>query len=128
MLLVHVTKTSISEFNISVSSWSILRILNWLRMNIRMFLLLEKFRVFEPGQKSGRVELRSWFFHLIETSIIIIDISISTSTIWLINDASVPHHFDPIMIFRSWNSCVKVLRWDVVIVLLIRKLLHIQFN
>ena len=53
------------------------------------------------------MELRSRLLHFIETAVIIVDVGVTASAIWIVNDATVPLHVLAIMVPRRRNSRCK---------------------
>ena len=53
----------------------------------------------QPRQKTSWMKLSSWLFHLVKSTIVVVNVSISTSAVWLVDDASITHHFYAIEVF-----------------------------
>jgi len=45
------------------------------------------------------MKLSSWLFCLVKSTIVVVNVSISTSAVWLVDDASITHHFYTIEVF-----------------------------
>lgn len=118
------SKSSISLNNISISPRSILIILNWLTMKVRSLLWSIFPEMLLTWKETTRMKLASWLLHFIKTSIVVVNISISTTTIWLIDDSSVTHHFDSVVVAWSWWWASKSSGWHVVASFWVRELLH----
>ena len=62
------------------------------------------------------MELISCLLHEIEATIVIEDVSISTSAVGVVFDASISHHFLPVEVFGGLGIRAESSDWDVVII------------
>ena len=121
------SETSHVDFVIRISARSVLWILNGFRVNMRKFVFSEELLVIQAWKTNcSRFELRSWLFHLVKTTIVIINVSISASTVWLVDDASVIMVLLSVVILRSTNGRTKSLMREVSKILAIRKHFSIE--
>ena len=71
-------------------------------MNVRLLLALEESLMIKVGQKeSPRMVLAAWLVHPVEASIVELDISVSASAIWFVNDTSIPLHVLSVVVLGS---------------------------
>ena len=64
-------------------------------MNVRVLLLLEELLVVQPGQPESDatgVELLPGLLNHVETAVVVIDISVPSGAIGLVDNAPVTHH------------------------------------
>lgn len=94
-------ETTVTLNDVGVSSCSILVVLDWLTMEMRTFLGSIFPEMFLAWEETTWVKLASWLLHLIKTTIVIVNISISAATVWLIDDSSVSHHLDSVVV--TWG-------------------------
>ena len=123
-----IREPTISLNHIGVSSTSILVVLNWLTMKMRLLLRRVLPEMLLTRKETTRLELVSRLLHLVKSTIIIVDVSVSTGAVWLINDSAVAHHFDSVVV--PWSRCCtsKSTGWHVDTAFCVRELLHIFYN
>ena len=92
-----------SEKKARLSMKSILIVLNWFAVNLWVFLLRKELTMITAWQETSRVELVSWFFHFVEATIVVVDVCVTPCTIWLVDNASVSHHFHSSIVFWCRN-------------------------
>lgn len=76
----------------------------WEFLSSKVLLVIQAWQINTSG-----FELGSWLLHFVESTIVIIDISVSASTVWLVNNASVIMVALSVVVLRGTNGRAKSL-------------------
>ena len=102
------SETSHVDFDIRISARSVLWILNGFRVNMWKLVFGKELLVIQAWETNASgFELRPWLFHLVKSTVVIINVSISASTVRLVDDASVVMVLLPVVIHLSANGRTK---------------------
>lgn len=102
------TETSHIDFDIRISASSVLRILNGFGVNMwELFSCKVLFVIQAWKTDAAGFELSTRLFHLVKSSIVIIDVSISASTVWLVDNTTIIVVLLSVVILWSTNGRTK---------------------
>ena len=81
---------SLVDYDVAVSAGTIFLVVTWSGVKFRILFLFIKGRSESVVERQGtRLDLLSGFLHNGKATVVVIDVSISATTVWMVNDPSV---------------------------------------